>query len=154
MDITAGVQGQLIAPGQEEKCINFLLHEFKISVDPLESLSHCAHPVHKGVRMYVWQNDSAIPTTQVFQLLKQVDQTFSKHFREVDRRLICPSCLQDDCKITSSEGYFNIDEHLLLVDTTCSRGSAHQLPCDFLQLPNICKMNGGRHNYQKHPKQL
>ena len=74
MDITAGVTGQVMIPGTEEEELDFLLHEYEITVNPLEEdegktfdeqprENHCAYPVHKGVRIYLWQRDSKIPNS-------------------------------------------------------------------------------------------
>ena len=121
--------------------------------------NHCAYPVHKGVRIYLWQRDSKIPTEQVFKFLKQVDKNFSEHLKEVERRLICPiclcpgsqwrqicpSCLCAGSQTTSDEGFFYIDARFDLADNiraaTCSAG--HMLPT---RLYNLFILKGQARN--------
>ena len=148
MEFTAGVSGRVSSNGKQ---FNFLLHEFEITHDLLDEDEvdneveaeeppkkrmrfSRAHPVHRGVRIYLQQRDSETPTEQVLQFMKHVDMFFSKDLTDVDRRLICPTCLSDGNQSTSEEGFYNMDQQLVPEDdlnaALCST-MGHILPQSF-----------------------
>ena len=140
MAITAGVSGRVKYSSQdEEQELNFLLHEFESTVDPLGGKkSRCAHPVHKGIRIHLQQKEGNTPTKKVLQFMKRVDENISNLLIDVDVdvRLVCPTCLSTNQTTSNDEGCFNMGSQLQLDDpltVKCST-SKHTLPDRFRQV--------------------
>ena len=136
MEITAGVSGSVTtySSQEEEQQLYFLLHEFETRVDPLHKkggISHHAHPVHKGIRIYLQQKERNAVTETVLQFMGQIHKDFASVLTDVYVRLVCPTCLEEETTI--DEGYLEVGDELDLRSVKCST-SKHDLPEYFKEI--------------------
>ena len=146
MAITAGVSGTVRKySSHEEGQLDFLLHEFETRVDQLhKGTSQRAHPVHKGIRIYLQQKERNT-LTKVLQFMEQIHEDFSKLLTSCEAHvsLVCPICLAESAhQTTNDEGYFEMGAKLDLKTVKCST-SKHELTKSLSGIFNDKRMHQG-----------
>ena len=107
MEITAGVFGTI--KREKEETMNFLLHEYEIRNDNLLEKVELAHPVHRGIRIYLQLRGHPLPYGKILAAMKEVHESLLTS--NIQPRLICPGCLgQED----GQEGFYNMSPQLSL----------------------------------------
>ena len=122
--ITAGVFG--VWGLSEERDIIFLLHEYETVDDNMQKLKSLAHPVHRGIRIFLQQMGSDRVTSKVSDAMKSIHENFADTLGSTLPKLICPTCLYQGKR----EGFYLMDQNLVIGDihtATCST-TGHDLP--------------------------
>ena len=152
LPVTAGMFG-VLRQSTEKKVIHFLIHEYEKVHDQLAregKKEKLAHPVHRGIRIFLQQEDGSSPLKnflrrlqcnseadfqKLYEIMKEFHVDFSADMEPKDAspkptvtlpRLICPTCLQSG---NECEGFFRLNSHLAIEsDFPMCSTSHHDLP--------------------------